>query len=106
MIKHTVDRPLRTIALTIEKVAVSSASHQTSRPYILYELECMAPSIFNWTEGLLVSLKDQITKCWRGEIKQFGYEEVVVSLFMERVALLHTQVSLNSLEHEGPWLLR
>ena len=88
MIKHTMDRPLRTIALTIEKVAVSSASHQTSRPYILYELECMAPNTFNWSDGLLVSLKDQLTKCHQGQLKQFGYGAVVVYFFMERLILL------------------
>ena len=67
---------------------------------MLYAVECMAPTIFNWSEGLLVILKDQLTKFQRGELKQFGYRFVVVSFFLERVLILRPQVPLTRLDGE------
>ena len=46
-IKHNMDRPLRMVSFTIEKVARSRASHWTTWACMLYALECMAPTIFN-----------------------------------------------------------
>ena len=68
-IKHTVDRPLRTIGFTIKKVEGSRSAHMSTWAHMLYAVECMSPTIFKWSEGLLVSLKDQLTKCQRGELK-------------------------------------
>ena len=79
------------MAFTIEKIVVTRLAHLTTRVQMLYALECMDPmdpTIFNWSEGLLVSLKDQLTKCMRSELKQFGYGEIVVLLFLERVLLM------------------
>ena len=82
------DRPIRTVLFTIEKVAGSWYFHQTTLYHMLYPLECMDPTILNWSEGLIVSLKYQLTKFRQGEIKQFGYGVIVVSCFLERVPLL------------------
>ena len=65
----------------------------------MYILECMASTIFNWSEGLLVSLKYHLTKCQQGEMNHFGYGAVVLSLFLERVPL-------NRLEPEDPLMFR
>ena len=61
-IKHIVDQPLRTMEFTIDKVVGSRARHHTTQTHMLYALECMAPTVFNWSEGLLVSIKDHLTK--------------------------------------------
>ena len=101
-IKHIVDRPLRVVAFSIDKVAGSRLAHLTTRAHMLYAVECMEPTIFNWSEGSLVSLKDQLTKCRRGELKQFGYEAIVVYIFLERVSLMRPQVPLRRLDAEDP----
>ena len=62
-IKHIVDRPLSTLAFTIEKVADIRDKNKTTQEHMLYALEWMAKTIFNWSEGSLVSLKDYLTKC-------------------------------------------
>ena len=56
-IKYIVDRPLRTMAFTIEKVAGSKSFNQTTHAHMLYSVDCMAPTIFNYCEGLLVILR-------------------------------------------------
>ena len=62
-------------------VAGIRAPHQYSLEHILYALECVAPTVYKWVEGLLVALKEKLTKCCKGELKQFGYKYIVVSLF-------------------------
>ena len=69
---------------------------------MLCALECMDPKIFNWSEALIMSLKDQLTKfCW-GDFEKFGYSSIVVSFFLDRVPLLLPQVALNRLEQQDP----
>ena len=81
-IKYLGDLPLRTIVYTIGKVAGTRATHLTSRSHMLYALQCMDPTVFNWCEGMLACLKSQLNKCKRGILKQFGYGAVVVSFIL------------------------
>jgi hypothetical protein len=52
----------------------------------------MEPRVFNWCEGVLKSMKKQLTKCRSGELKQFGYDSILVSFFLERVPVLRLQI--------------
>ena len=65
----------------------------------------MDPTVFNCSEGLLLRLKDQLTKCRRGELKKFCYGVVVVSFFLEMVPLLRQQVPLNRIDPEHQQML-
>ena len=65
-IKSLVELPLRTIVYTIGKVVGTRAAHLTSRSHMLYDLQCMEPIVFNWCEGMMACLKNQLNKCKRG----------------------------------------
>ena len=65
----------------------------------------MEPTVFNWCEGMLVCLKNQLNKCKRGMLKQFGYEEVVVSFILQRVPHMRPQVTITRLDPEDPRML-
>ena len=54
----------------------------------------------------MVSLKYQMTKCRRGELKYFGYGVIVLSLFLEKVPLMRPQVPLSRLDVEYPKMSR
>jgi hypothetical protein len=73
-------------------MAGSAAPHMALQSYFQYALECMEPRVFNWCEGVLRSMKKQLTKCRSGELKQFGYSSILVSFFLERVPYLRLQV--------------
>ena len=68
-IRAVMDGPLQTLLFTMQRVAESQGVHQDSRAHMLYAIEAMAPTVFNWAEALLLILKDQLTKCWQGELK-------------------------------------
>ena len=62
-IKAVMDGPLRTVLFTMQRVAGSQGVHQDSRAHMLYAIEAMASTVFNWPEALLPIFKDQLTKC-------------------------------------------
>ena len=105
-IQSIVDRPLRTVVYTIGKVSRTRFAHLTTRSHMLYALECMGPTVFNWCEGMLVSLKEKLNKFKRGTLKHFVYEAVVVSFILQRVPHMRPQVTMSRIYPEYPRMLR
>ena len=99
------DLPLHTILFTMQHILGSQGAHQASHSHILYSIEEMAPTYFNWVEALLFTLKEQLTKCWLGELKQFGYGTILVSLFFKRVPHLRPQVAFIDLREQEPCMM-
>ena len=62
-IKAVTDGPLQTVLFTMQRVVGSQGVHQASRAHMLYAIEAMAPTVFNWAEAMLLIFKDQLTKC-------------------------------------------
>ena len=84
-IKSIVDIPLRTVVYTIRKMVGTRSSHLTTRSHMLYHLQCMDPIMFNWCECMLLCLKNQLNKCKRGTLKQFGYRSMIVYFILHWV---------------------
>jgi hypothetical protein len=85
------DLTLRTIILTIARMAGSAAPHLALCSYFQYALECVEPRVFNWADAVLRNFKKQLTKCRQGGLKQFGYGSLLVSFFCERVPVFSLQ---------------
>jgi hypothetical protein len=100
------DLTLRTILFTIARMVGSSAPHMALQSFFQYAIECIEPRVFNWADVVLRSMKRQLTKCRRGNLKQFGYGSLLVSFFLERVSLLRLQVEWNLLAPRNPRMLR
>ena len=47
-----------------------------------------------------------MNKCRLGQIKQFGYGEVIVSFILERVPLMRQQVAMSRIDADDPRILR
>ena len=73
---------------------------------MIYSLEAMAPTVFNWAEALLVTFKEHLTMCRRGELKQFGYGTILVSFFFKRLPHLRPQVAFTEFKERDPHMLR
>jgi len=63
------DITLRTILFTITQMAGSAAPHMDLQSYFQYAIECTEPQVFNWADAVLRSLKKQLTKWRRGDLK-------------------------------------
>jgi hypothetical protein len=97
---------LRTILFTIAHMVGSAAPHMALQSYFKYALECTEPRLFNWSNAVLHSMKRQLTKCRRGNLKQFGYRSLLVSFLLERVPLLRLQVDWRLPAPQDPRMLR
>ena len=52
---------------------------------MLYVIEAMAPTVFNWEEAMLPIFKDHLTKRQQGELKEFGFGSILSRFFFEWV---------------------
>ena len=68
-IREMMDGPLWNILFTMQRVTRSQVVHQDSRVHMLYSIESMEPTVFNWLESILPIFKDQLTKCRQGQLK-------------------------------------
>ena len=68
-IRVVMDGPLWTVLFTMQRVARSQGVHQASRAHMLYAIEAMAPTVFNWEQAMLPIFKDQLNKFQQGELK-------------------------------------
>jgi hypothetical protein len=99
------DLTLRTILFTIARMDGSSSPHMALQSYFQYAIECTEPRVFNWADAMLRSIKRQLTKCRRGELKQFGYGSLLVS-FLESVPVFRLQVEWDFPGPRDPRMLR
>jgi hypothetical protein len=79
-IKDVRDLPLRSILFAITTLARSTSSHLVSRSQVAYGLQCLEPTVFNWSVAFLQNVKEQISRCRTGQQKQFGYGSFLVAV--------------------------
>jgi len=79
--------------LTINRVVGSQAMHETNKSKFLYAIEFTAPMIFNWVEAMKINIKRQLAKAKVGNLKQFCFESVLVTFFLERFPLFQYQLT-------------
>ena len=105
-IKAVMDGPLWTIFFTMQRVVGIQGVHQAFRAHMLYSIEAMAPTVFNWVEALLPIFKNQLTKCRQGELKQFSFGFILSYFFFEQVPQMRPQVVFTELRAWDPRMQR
>jgi hypothetical protein len=71
----------------------STSAHLASRSQVAYGVQCLEPTLFNWSAGFLRNVKEQVSRCRMGQ-KQFGYGSFLVSFFLERIPQMQPQIAL------------
>jgi len=82
------DFPLRTILFTITKLAGTVTIHVANRSYMQYALECLEPTVFNWSEVVLSQIREQLNKEKGGKKKNFSYGSILISFALEWIPLM------------------
>jgi hypothetical protein len=83
-IKDIQELPLRSILFAITSVTGSTSAHLASISQVDYGVQCLEPTLFNWSAGFLRNVKEQVSRCRMGQ-KQFAYGSFMVSFFLERI---------------------
>jgi hypothetical protein len=81
-IKDIQELPLKSILFSITSVTGSTSTHLVSRSHVAYGVQCLEPTLFNWSVGFLQNVKEQVSRSRMGH-KQFGYHSFLVSFFLE-----------------------
>ena len=59
---------LNSILLTLGRIAGLAALHQASRPLMFYAVECMRPTVYDWSTTLPGNMKHQLSECNMGRV--------------------------------------
>jgi hypothetical protein len=73
------------IIFTIAHMVGSASPHMSLQIYFKYVVECTEPRVFNWCNGVLRSMKTQLTKSKNGDLKKFEYGSILVYFFLESI---------------------
>ena len=58
--------PLKVLFHTITRVVGAQAPPEATKTQLQTAIDCMAPTIFNWSEAVLANMKKQLTKFKNG----------------------------------------
>ena len=75
----------------IAKLVGTVTLHVANRSYMQYALECLEPTIFNWSEAVLSQIKEQLNKAKGGRKKTFSYGSILISFALEWIPLMQPQ---------------
>ena len=85
---------LKAILLMLGRIEGLASLHQASRPLMFYAVECMRPTIYDWSTTLLSNMKLQLSECKVGRIQNFGFNNILSMFFFERVPGLSPRVDV------------
>ena len=83
---------LKAILLVIGRIVGLASLHQESIPLMYYAVECMRPTIYDWSTSMLGNMKQQLTNCNMGRTRNFGFSSILSIFFFERVLGLRPRV--------------
>ena len=76
---------LKAILLALVRIAELASLHQASRPLMFYAVECMRPTMYDWSTALLSNMKQQLSDYKMGRVRNFGFGSILSTFFFERV---------------------
>ena len=59
---------LKAILLTLGRIVGLASLHQASHSLMFYEVECMRPTVYDWSTALLGNMKHQLDECKMGRV--------------------------------------
>jgi hypothetical protein len=66
-IKDIRELSLWSILFSIMSVTGSTSVHLAFRSQVAYGVQCLEPTLFNWSTGFLRNVKDQVSRCRMGQ---------------------------------------
>ena len=108
MIEDLANITLQTLAYIVTWVAGTTLPHSVTKKYLDLDQKCMQPTLFNWCEGTLANVREQLTNMKRGKIKKFVYGSLLVNFFFEKI-LVMGPMSLDYVVYPPPtepWMVK
>ena len=61
---------------------------------MFYAVECMRPTVYDWSTTLLSNMKHQLSECKVGRVKNFEFNNILSTFFFEHVLGLSPRVDV------------
>ena len=68
---------LKAILLALGKITGIALVHQASRPLMFYPVECMRPTVYDWSTMLLSNMKQQLSDYKMGRVRNFSFGSIL-----------------------------
>ena len=85
---------LKAILLTLRRIAGIASLHQASQPLMFYLVECMRPTVYDWSTTLLINMKQQLSDCKMGRVHKFSFSNILITFFFQLVLGLSPRVDI------------
>ena len=85
---------LKAILLTLGRIAGLPSLHQASRLLMFYAVECMRPTVYDWSMTLLSNMKHKLSECKASRVQNFMFSSILSTFFFERVPGLSPRVDV------------
>ena len=85
---------LKDILLALGRIAGLASLHQASRPMMFNIVECMRPTVSDWSTTLLRNMKQHFSDCKMGRVQNFRFGSILSTFFFERVLGLSPRVDI------------
>ena len=85
---------LKAILLTLGRIAGLVSLHQASRPLMFYAVECMRPTVYDWSTALLGNMKHQLSEYKMARVQNFSFSSILSMFLFERVPGLSPRVDV------------
>ena len=85
---------LKAILLTLGRIAGLASIHQASSPLTFYAVECMRPTVYDWSTPLLSNMKQELSEYKMGRVRNFSFDSILSTFFFELVPRLSPRVDV------------
>ena len=85
---------LKDILLTLGRIVGLDSLHQASWPLMFYALECMRPTVYDWSTAILGNMKHHLSECKMGRVQNFSFSSILSRFFFEHVLGLSFRVEI------------
>ena len=86
---------LKAILLALGRITGLASLHQASRLMMFYAVECMQPTVYDWSTTLFRNMKQQLNDCKMGRVRNFGFGSILSMFLFERVSGLSPRVDIS-----------
>jgi len=85
------DLTLHSALFMVMRTVSSQAQHEATKTNLQLGIDFLNPTMYNCAKAVVVNMKRKLTKCRRGETKQFGYGSILILLMLEQVLSFQLQ---------------
>ena len=71
--------------MALSRIFDLASLHQALQPLMFCAVQCMRPTVYDWSTSLLSNMKQQLSDCKMGRVRNFSFNSILSMFFFEHV---------------------